>query len=62
VTATQPAPPASPAGPGPILEVRDLYVHFGARRGRGPTARAVVGSSAISRLGEQARAMAIITR
>jgi peptide/nickel transport system ATP-binding protein len=43
VTATQPAPPASPAGQGPILEVRDLYVHFGARRGRGPTARAVDG-------------------
>jgi ABC-type glutathione transport system ATPase component len=31
------------AGQGPILEVRDLYVHFGARRGRGPTARAVDG-------------------
>ncbi|HET9005201.1 MAG TPA: dipeptide/oligopeptide/nickel ABC transporter ATP-binding protein, partial [Actinomycetes bacterium] len=26
-----------------MLEVRDLYVHFGARRGRGPTARAVDG-------------------
>ena len=36
VTATQPAPSASPAGQGPILEVRDLYVHFGARRGQGP--------------------------
>ena len=43
MTATQPAPSASPAGQGPILEVRDLYVHFGARRGRGPTARAVDG-------------------
>ena len=43
MTATQPAPAASPAGQGPILEVRDLYVHFGARRGRGPTARAVDG-------------------
>jgi oligopeptide/dipeptide ABC transporter ATP-binding protein len=43
VTATQPVPSAPPAAPGPILEVRDLYVHFGARRGRGPVARAVDG-------------------
>ena len=43
VTATQPAPSASEAGQGPILEVRDLYVHFGARRGSGPTAKAVDG-------------------
>jgi oligopeptide/dipeptide ABC transporter ATP-binding protein len=43
VTATQPAPSASPAASGPILEVRDLHVHFGARRGRGPIARAVDG-------------------
>jgi oligopeptide/dipeptide ABC transporter ATP-binding protein len=43
VTATQPAPSASPAGQEPILEVRDLHVHFGARRGRGPVARAVDG-------------------
>jgi oligopeptide/dipeptide ABC transporter ATP-binding protein len=44
VTATQPAPSASPADQGPILEVRDLYVHFGARRGgKGPAAKAVDG-------------------
>jgi ABC-type oligopeptide transport system ATPase subunit len=43
VTATQPAPSASPAAQEPILEVRDLHVHFGARRGRGPTAKAVDG-------------------
>jgi ABC-type oligopeptide transport system ATPase subunit len=43
VTATQPAAPAFPAGQGPILEVRDLHVHFGARRGKGPRARAVDG-------------------
>jgi ABC-type glutathione transport system ATPase component len=43
VTAAQPAPPAVQAAKGPILEVRDLHVHFGARRGRGPTARAVDG-------------------
>ena len=40
MTATQPAPPAAQE---PILEVRDLHVHFGARRGRGPSARAVDG-------------------
>ena len=44
MTATQPAPSASPAAPGPILEVRDLHVHCGARRGRGPTAKAVDGA------------------
>ena len=43
MTATEPAPAASPAARGPILEVRDLHVHFGARRGRGPTANAVDG-------------------
>jgi ABC-type glutathione transport system ATPase component len=43
MTATQPAPAAPEAAQGPILEVRDLHVHFGARRGRGPTARAVDG-------------------
>jgi ABC-type glutathione transport system ATPase component len=43
VTATQPAPAGAAAGQGPILEVRDLHVHFGARRGRGPVARAVDG-------------------
>ena len=41
VTATQPAPRRP--RPGPVLEVRDLHVHFGARRGRGPPARAVDG-------------------
>jgi peptide/nickel transport system ATP-binding protein len=44
VTTTQPAPATEPAaGQGPILEVRDLHVHFAARRGRGPVARAVDG-------------------
>ena len=44
MTTTQPAPAAGPAaGQGPILEVRDLHVHFAARRGRGPVARAVDG-------------------
>ena len=43
MTATQPAPAGATAAQGPILEVRDLHVHFGARRGRGPTARAVDG-------------------
>jgi len=43
VTATQPAPSDAQPGQGPILEVRDLHVHFGARRGKGPTARAVDG-------------------
>src|SRR5215218_5248451 len=37
------APAGSAAGQGPILEVRDLHVHFGARRGRGAVARAVDG-------------------
>jgi oligopeptide/dipeptide ABC transporter ATP-binding protein len=44
VTATRPSPAAPPADRAePILEVRDLHVHFGARRGRGPTAKAVDG-------------------
>jgi ABC-type glutathione transport system ATPase component len=52
VTATEPAPAASPAARGPILEVRDLHVHFGARRGRGPTAKAVDGVDLQVRPGE----------
>jgi oligopeptide/dipeptide ABC transporter ATP-binding protein len=53
VTATQPAPtPSSPVAQEPILEVRDLRVHFGARRGRGPTARAVDGVDLEVRPGE----------
>ena len=45
MTATQPAPPPAAAAQEPILEVRDLHVHFGARRGRGPVAKAVDGST-----------------
>jgi peptide/nickel transport system ATP-binding protein len=52
VTATQPAAPGSPAGQGPILEVRDLHVHFAARRGKGATARAVDGVDLQVRPGE----------
>jgi peptide/nickel transport system ATP-binding protein len=46
MTATSAGPPpagSAAAPPGPILEVRDLHVHFGARRGRGAVARAVDG-------------------
>jgi oligopeptide/dipeptide ABC transporter ATP-binding protein len=53
VTATQPAPATGPAaGQGPILEVRDLHVHFAPRRGRGPAARAVDGVDLQVRPGE----------
>jgi oligopeptide/dipeptide ABC transporter ATP-binding protein len=43
VTTVQPAPAGPATAQGPILEVRDLHVHFAARRGRGPVARAVDG-------------------
>jgi oligopeptide/dipeptide ABC transporter ATP-binding protein len=53
----EPLPVGSPDGqPGipdqPILEVRDLQVHFRPRRGRGPVARAVDGVDLAVRQGE----------
>jgi oligopeptide/dipeptide ABC transporter ATP-binding protein len=46
------AEPAPDLAAQPILEVRDLHVHFGARRGRGPAARAVDGVDLAVRPGE----------